>query len=420
MNLAAQVADAVIGSTPTATPAQPLTDPNHKMHALTWQGKQNIQYIEAPRPLITDQRDILLKVTATTICGSDLHLYSGAMPNMKQNDIPGHEFMGVVQEVGTQVEKIKVGMRVVVAFDIACGTCEFCKREEFTACSETNPSLLMETMYGHRCAALYGYSHLTGGVPGGQSEYVRVPFADVNCLEIPANLSDEQVLYLSDVIPTSYHGLELARVNAGDKVGIWGLGPIGIMAARWCQIRKAGRIIGIDSVPERLDFAKKMGIEVLNFKEVNILKSLQEMTGGLDAGIECAGFEYPKTLTHKVEIAVGLETDTCDILSEMIYAVRPYGRIGIIGVYSGFTNHFPIGAMMEKHILVQGGQSPTQKHWKMCLEKIQSGELDPTFIITHRGTLDQGAEFYKLFHAREQGIIKLFLRPVGYEPPQKN
>jgi len=420
MNLMAQAADAIVGSAPTATPAQPLTDPSCPMRALAWKGKQDIQYIEAPRPLITDQRDIVLKVTATTICGSDLHLYTGAMPNMHSGDIPGHEFMGIVISAGSEVQKIKVGARVVVAFDIACGNCDFCKREEYTACSETNPSLLMENMYGHRSAALYGYSHLTGGVPGGQAEYVRVPFADVNCLEIPAELSDEQVLYLSDVVPTAYHGTELARVSEGDKVGVWGLGPVGIMAAKWCQVRKAGRVIGIDCVPERLDFAKKMGIEVLNFKEVNVLQALKEMTGGLDAGIECAGFEYAKTITHKVEMAIGLETDTCDILSEMIYAVRPYGRIGIIGVYSGYTNHFPIGAMMEKQILVQGGQSPTQKHWKMCLEKIQKGEIDPTFMITHRGTLAQGPELYKQFHAREDGMIKVFLRPVGYQPESKS
>jgi len=308
----------------------------------------------------------------------------------------------------------------VVAFGICCGKCEYCLREEYTACDTTNPSKLMEEMYGHRSAGLYGYSHLTGGIPGGQAEYVRVPFADMNCLIVPDNLPDEQALYLSDVIPTAYHGTELAGVGNGSTVAIWGLGPIGLMAARWAQLRKAGRIIGIDCIPERLNVARNhLGIEVINFKEQDTCKTLEALVpGGLDVTIEAAGFEYPTTLRHKAEMAVGLETDTADILTEMITSTRKFGVVSIIGVYSGTCNHFPIGAMMEKGLTMRGGQSPTQKYWKMCLEKIRSGELDPTFIITHKATLAAGPQLYDKFFNRKDGVIKVFLRPAGILPAQ--
>jgi len=382
------------------------------MKALAWMGKKDVQVIEAPRPLVTDPGDVVLKITATTICGSDLHLYSGVMPDMHKGDILGHEFMGIVEDVGPEVKNIHQGQRVVVAFDIACGACDYCKRQEYTACDTTNPSKLMEEMYGHRCAGFYGYSHLTGGFPGGQAQYVRVPFADVNCLVVPDNLPDEKVLYLSDVIPTAFHGTELANVQPGSTVGIWGLGPIGLMTARWCQIRGAKKIIGIDRVPERLAVAKNyLKIDTIDFSQEKVLDRINEMVpGGVDCAIECAGYEYPKTILHKVEQALNLETDTADILAEMIYATRKFGYIGIIGVYAGFTNHFPIGAMMEKGLHVSGSQSPTQKYWKMCLEKIQSGEVEP-FFLTHKGTLLDAPEFYKMFRERVNGVIKVFMRP---------
>jgi len=414
MNALSHAADAVLGSVPTSTPTQPLVDESRKMKALIWHGKKDIKYVDKPRPLITDQRDIVLKITATTICGSDLHLFTGAMLDMHDGDILGHEFMGIVEDVGSQVTKIQKGQRVVVAFDIACGTCSYCKREEYTACDTTNPSKLMETMYGHRSAALYGYSHLTGGVPGGQAEYVRVPFADVNCLPIPEGVTDEQVLFLSDVVPTAYHGTELADVKEGSTVAIWGLGPIGLMAARWCQIRKAARIIGIDYVPERLALAQKvLNIETINFKEQDTCKTLEKLVpGGVDCAIEAAGFEYATTMKHKVERALNLETDACDILTECITSLRKFGTLSIIGVYSGFTNHFPIGAMMEKDLIIKGGQSPTQKYWHMCLAKIQAGELDPTFIITHKLSLADGPALYPKFNDKTDGVIKVFLRPA--------
>jgi len=383
------------------------------MNALAWMGKKDIQVISAPRPMITDQRDIVLKITATTICGSDLHLYSGAMPDMYKGDIIGHEFMGIVEDVGTEVKTLHQGQRVVVAFDIGCGTCDYCKREEYTACDTTNPSKLNEEMYGHRLGAFYGYSHLTGGVPGGQAQYARVPFADVNCLVIPDDVPDEKALYLSDAVPTAYHGTELANVRPGCTVAIWGLGPIGLMAARWSQIRGARKIIGIDKVPERLAIARNvLKIDTIDFSKEKTVNRIQELVpGGVDCAIECAGFEYAKSIVHKVERALNLETDTADILAEMIYATRKFGNISIIGVYAGFCNHFPIGAMMEKDLIVKGGQSPTQRYWKMCLEKIVSGEVDPTFFVTHKGSLQDGPTLYKLFYEKKEGVVKVFLRP---------
>jgi len=393
-------------------PTRPFLDPEKKMRALIYDGKKKISYVEKPKPLISHPKDILLKVTASTICGSDLHLFSGNMSGMEKGDILGHEFMGVVEEIGAEVKKIQVGERVVVSFDIACGQCNFCKREEYTACEVTNDNEDVKAFYGHKTSALFGYSHLTGGVQGGQAEFVRVPFADVNCLPIPDNVDDEHALYLSDVVPTSYHGTELGSVKEGSSVGIWGLGAVGLLTAKWCKIKKAGKIIGIDCIPERLQMAKKLGIEVINFKEQDTLKAIFEKSPtGLDVSIECAGFEYAKTWYHKLERSIGLETDTADILTECVKATRPFGSIAIIGVYSGYCNHFPIGAIMEKSLVIKCGQSPTQKYWEFCLEKIRSGEFDPTFIISHHAKLKDGPELYEKFYNREEGMIKVFLRP---------
>lgn len=367
-------------------------------------------------PKLTDQRDVILKITATTVCGSDLHLYKNTMLDMHDGDILGHEFLGVIEEKGTEVKQFKVGERVVVAFNIACGQCQFCLREEFSLCDTTNPSKLQEQLYGQKTAALFGYSHLTGGVPGGQAEYVRVPFADVNCLAIPSDVSDEKALYLSDVIPTSYHGCEIGRVREGSTVAIWGLGPIGLLQARWCQLLGAKRIIGIDCVPERLDVARKiLSIETINFKEEDTKKTLLQMVPeGVDCALEAAGFDYAKSTLHKVEVFLNLETDAGDILSEMIYCTRKGGTVSIIGVYNNTVNHFPIGAMMEKHLTMVGGQSYTQKHWKMCLEKMQQGLFDPTFIISHRLTLKDVPQFYEQFEQKQNGALKCFVRPETF------
>jgi threonine dehydrogenase-like Zn-dependent dehydrogenase len=260
---------------------------------------------------------------------------------------------------------------------------------------------------------MLGYSHLTGGYPGAQAEYTRVPYADVNCLPVPDYIPDETALYLSDIIPTSYFGTELGGVKQGSTVAIWGQGPVGLLIARWCQIKGASKIIGIDCVPERLAVAQNvLGINVINFKLENVKTSLDALVpGGPEIAIEAAGPDYPKSLTHKIETAIGLETDACDILTEMISCVKKFGTVSIIGAYAGLTNHFPIGAMMEKGLTMNGGQCPTQKYWPVCLEKIRTGEMNPAFVVSHKGTLADGPELYKKFYRKEDGVIKVFLRP---------
>jgi len=413
----ANIADAVMGDRETVVPMKAATDISKTMHALVWHGKYDVRYDEVPRPMLTDPRDALIQITATSICGSDCHLYSNSVPLMKNGDILGHEFMGQVLEVGADVKKISVGDRVVVAFDIACGDCTACKREEYSGCKGTNPSNVQKMNYGHRTSAIFGYSHITGGVSGGQSEFVRVPIADVNCLPLPDKLPDDVALYLSDIIPTAYFGVENARVGEGDTVGIWGLGPVGLLCARWCQIRGAKRVIGIDRVPERLDLAKKsLGIEVINYDKEDAVKALENMVpDGLDCGIECAGSEYSKSFRSKVEMATGLQDDTSDILTEIITAVRPFGRIAVVGVYVGKANHFPIGAFMEKGQTMVGGQCPVQRFWKVCLEAVEQGKMDPRFVVTTRGKLSDGPALYKSFFNKDEGVIKTFLRPDGME-----
>jgi len=412
MNVIAQMSNYMSGEREVEVPARPNLDENKKMHAVIWHGKNDVRYVDVPTPLITDSRDIILRVTASTICGSDLHMYSGGVTPMHDGDILGHEFMGTIEEVGSDVTNLQQGQRVVVSFPIACGTCDFCTRKEFTGCKTTNPSNLMKDKYGHRTAAIFGYSHLTGGVPGGQAEFVRVPYAEVNCLPVPEDLPDEKVLLLSDVVPTAFHGVETAEVKPGDKVAIWGLGPIGLMAAKLCTLRNAGLVVGIDRVKERLELAKSIGIQTINFSDEDVLKTLSDYApDGFDVVIECAGFEASKTMLHKIEQTFMVETDTSDVFEEMFSALRPFGRCSVLGVYVGYANHFPVGAMMEKGITITSGQAPVQKYWKDCLEMIKSGELDPTFMFTHRRSLSDAPELYKKFSNREEGVIKVFLRP---------
>jgi threonine dehydrogenase-like Zn-dependent dehydrogenase len=335
------------------------------------------------------------------------------MPGMKSGDILGHEFMGVVEEVGPAVKEIQKGQRVVVSFDIACGECAFCMRKEFSACCVTNPSDKQEPLYGTRTSAIFGYSHLTGGIAGGQAEFVRVPFADTNCLPIPDELPDIKALYLSDIIPTSYHGTELGNVSQGDTVAIWGLGPVGLLTALWCKIKGASVIVGIDNVPERLEIAKhKLGIEVIDFSKEKVVQTLlAKFPVGVDVAIECAGFEYSKTLKHKIERTLMLETDSADIFEEMFQSVRCFGRVAVIGVYAGYANHFPVGAMMEKDLTVRCGQCPVQRYWKKNLEHLLAGEFDPAIVVTTKGCLSEAPALYKKFQERKEGTIKVFLRP---------
>jgi len=310
---------------------------------------------------------------------------------------------------------------VVAAFNIACGSCEYCKKGLFTACDTTNSSSLMKKLYGHKTAGIFGYSHLTGGFAGGQAEYARIPFADVNLLAIPNDIPDEKALYLSDIVPTSYHAVIECNPQKDDVIGIWGLGPIGLLVAQWLKVKGVRRIVGIDNVTERMTTAhEKFGVECIDFDDVkDVSKRIQELVpGGLDRAIDCAGFRYAKSTMHKVQRAIGLETDTPEILNEAIRSVKKFGTISVIADYFGTTNGFMIGAVMEKGIRLIGcGQAPVQRYMKECLEYIRRGEFDPTLILTHRFRLEAFPEIYKRFDHKEAGMMKVFVETKFSAPP---
>eukprot|EP01105_Mastigella_eilhardi_P007764 TRINITY_DN1942_c0_g1_i4.p1 TRINITY_DN1942_c0_g1~~TRINITY_DN1942_c0_g1_i4.p1 ORF type:complete len:416 (-),score=100.23 TRINITY_DN1942_c0_g1_i4:620-1867(-) len=399
---------------PIATPTQPVKT-GERMMALTWQGTASVKVIGVSRPGITDERDVIVRVALAAVCGSDLHLYHNELKAMQKGDILGHEFVGTVEQAGSEVRQIQKGMRVAVSCVIADGTCNYCKQGMFSLCDNTNPSGLMEKLFGHRTAGLFGYSHLTGGYPGGQAQFVRVPFADVNCLPLPDNVSNEQAIFLCDNLCTGWHGNALANVGEDQQhssVAIWGAGPVGLMAALSAKKRGATRIVVIDSVPQRLLMASKLGAtDVINYKEQNVITGLHDIIpAGPDVCIECVGFRYAKSRTHKIEKTLMLETDAIDTVSEMARAVRKGGTISLIGDFFAFANHYPIGALMEKSVRVVGGQVFVQKYWRELLERIQKGEIDPSAVVTDRLPLSKGAEAYKIFD--EKSAIKVLLNPA--------
>ncbi|EIN14208.1 GroES-like protein [Punctularia strigosozonata HHB-11173 SS5] len=410
-------------------PVETVVHPEYKhrqdgsrMKALAWFGTQDVRLVDAPIPDITEPDDVIVQVTGTTICGSDLHLYHGEIMTLQKGDILGHEFMGKVDRVGPNVTNLQVGQRVVASFQIACGECGYCKQKLSSFCDRTNNSSLQNYMYGNRDAGFFGYSHFTGGFPGGQAEYVRVPKGNVNLLPVPDDVPDEKVIYLSDILPTSYHAVVDTGVKQGDVVGIWGLGPIGMCAAKWAQLKGASRVIGIDRVPERLAFAKeKLGIEVVDFsKDKDVpTKVLELVPGGLDVALDCGTFHQPKTLMHKVQKALMLETDVPEIVNEMIVSVRKMGRCGIIAAYAGFANQFNIGALMEKGVrFIGNGQAPVHLYWEEILnEYILPGKFDPAFIITHRVPIDDMVELYQRFDKRDAGVEKVFVETRFSSPP---
>jgi len=392
------------------------------MKALAWFGANDVRLIEAPIPDVVDDDDIVLKVTGTTICGSDLHLYHGEIMALKKGDILGHEFMGTVDRIGKNVTKLHVGDRVVTSFQVACGSCLYCKKKLSSFCEKTNDSTLMETMYGKRDAGFFGYSHFTGGYAGGQAEYVRVPFGDVNCLKLPDSVPDEAALYLSDVLPTSYHAVVDTGVTTGNVVGIWGLGPIGIAAARWCQLKGAKRIIGIDGVETRLKMAEeRLGIETINFRvHKDVVKRIKEMVPlGLDVALDCGTFHEPKSLTHKIQKTLMLETDNPETINEAILAVRKMGRIGIIAAYAGYANGINIGAIMETGIrLIGNGQAPVHLYWEEILnDYLLTGKFDTKFLVTHRVSIDDFPKLYAAFDTRPPGVEKVFVETQFSNPP---
>ncbi|KAF6747523.1 R,R-butanediol dehydrogenase [Ephemerocybe angulata] len=403
---------------PLPTVVHPESDPDPSgatMRALAWFGNADVRMIDAPVPAITEPDDVIVKVTASTICGSDLHLYHGEIMTMKKGDILGHEFMGVVDKVGPNVTNLTPGQRVVASFQIACGECEFCQKKLSSMCDRTNDSSLQKAMYGTADAGFFGYSHFTGGYAGGQAEYVRVPKGNVNLLPIPDNVPDEHALYLSDILPTSYHAVVDTGVEKGDTVAIWGLGPIGQCAAYWAKSKGASRVIGIDCVPFRLAFAEeKLGIETINFKEhKDVPKRIREIVGdkGVDVAIDAGTFHEPKSLKHKVQKFMMLETDVPETINEMLVSVRKMGRCGMIAAYAGFANGVNVGALMEKGVrLIGNGQAPVHKYWKEILEEyIMSGAFDPSFIVTHRVPLEDMPRLYAAFDKRAGGVEKVIV-----------
>ena len=392
------------------------------MKALCWFGTNDVRIEDVPEPKILNSRDAIVKITSTAICGSDLHLYDGYMPTMEKGDILGHEPMGEVVEVGSGVTNLKVGDRVVVPFTISCGECFFCKRELYSLCDNSNPNAKTAAkMMGHTTAGIFGYSHLTGGFAGGQAEYLRVPFADVGPIKIPDGLPDEKVLFLSDIFPTGYMAAENADIEEGDTVAVWGAGPVGQFAIQSAWMLGAGRVIAIDSVSERLRLAEEKGkAETINFDEENVYERLQEMTGGIgpDRCIDAVGCEAftggtPDGIIDAVSTATYLATDRLHVLRQAVWCCRKGGTISVPGVYVGFGNQFPIGAFMNKALTLKTGQTHMQKYMPPLLEKIQNGEIDPSFIITHELPLEEAPSAYEMFKHKHDECIKVVLKPGG-------
>ena len=390
------------------------------MKALCWHGKGDIRCDSVDDPTIEDDGDIIIKVTSCAICGSDLHLMDGYMPTMESGDVLGHETMGEVIEVGRSVKKFQVGDRVVVPFNMACGQCYFCKKQLFSLCDRSNRNAEMaRKVMGHSPSGLFGYSHMLGGYAGGQAEFLRVLFADVGPIKVPDGLPDDQVLFLSDIFPTGYMAAENAQIEPGDTVAIWGCGPVGQFAIQSAWMLGAGRVIAIDTVPERLEMARSHGkAETLDFKDVNVYDALMEMTGGRgpDSCIDCVGTEADAgasadSMLDKAKAALMLGTDRPHVLREMIFSCRKGGTLSIPGVYVGMVDHLPFGPAMNKALTFKMGQTHTHRYLEPLLQKVVEGEIDPSFVITHHATLEEGPDMYKAFRDKTDGCVKVVMRP---------
>jgi threonine dehydrogenase-like Zn-dependent dehydrogenase len=391
------------------------------MKALVWHKPTDIRCDEVPDPKIEHPRDAIIKVTCCAICGSDLHLYNGYIPAMKSGDIMGHETMGEVVEVGAEAKgALKVGDRVVIPFTIFCGECEQCKRGNYSVCERSNRNKeLAEKVFGRTTAGLFGYSQLTGGYPGGQAEYLRVPYADKTHIKVPKDgLSDEQLLFLSDIFPTGWQGAVQCDIEPTDTVAIWGAGPVGQMAIRSAILLGAKQVIAIDRVPERLDMARAGGATTVNFDEESVIERLDELTNGKgpEKCIDCVGMEahitsHIDSMYDRVKQAVMAESDRPHVLREMIYVCRPAGTISIPGVYSGLIDKIPFGAAMNKGLTFRTGQTHVNRWTDDLLRRIEEGQIDPSFVITHSVGLEQGPEMYQTFRDKQDGCIKVVLKP---------
>ncbi len=388
------------------------------MKATVWKRPNTVEVEEVPDPKILNSQDAIVKITSTAICGSDLHLLQAYVPAMVPGDILGHEFMGEVVEVGPGVNNLKVGDRVVVPFPISCGVCFACQKGMYSICENSNPNAWMaEKLFGHSMAGVFGYSHLTGGYAGGQAEYARVPFADVGPLKVPDGMTDEQALFLSDILPTGYMGAEMCDIQPGDTIAVWGCGPVGQFAIASAYLLGAERVIAIDRFPYRLQMAReKAGAETLNYEEVDVIDALKEMTGGRgpDACIDAVGMEAhghgPMYLYDRAMHAARLETDRPVALREAIMACRNGGTVSVIGAYGGFIDKFPMGSIMNRSLTIKAGQCHVQRYMQPLLEHIQNGDIDPTFIITHTLPLDQAPHGYHIFKNKLDNCEKVVLK----------
>jgi threonine dehydrogenase-like Zn-dependent dehydrogenase len=389
------------------------------MRATCWYGTKNVQVTHVPDPQILNSRDAIVRITRTAICGSDLHLYNGMIPTMKRGDVLGHEFMGEVVEVGPDVKNLSIGDRVVVPFPIACGHCLQCERELYSLCENSNPNAWMaEKMWGYSPCGIFGYSHMLGGYAGGQAEFARVPFADVGPLRVPESVSDEQALFLSDIFPTGYMAAEACNIQPGDIVAVWGCGPVGQFAIKSAFLLGAERVIAIDRFPYRLRMAReKGGAETINYEEMDVREALKDMTGGRgpDACIDAVGMEghapgawgaYDWT-----KQAMMLETDRPVALRQAILACRSGGIISVAGVYGGFIDKFPIGAIVNRSLTLKSGQTHVHRYMRPLLDRIDRKEIDPSFVITHRMSLDEAPKGYDLFVKKQDECMKVVMTP---------
>ncbi|WP_437223931.1 zinc-dependent alcohol dehydrogenase [Planctomicrobium sp. SH661] len=390
------------------------------MKAICWHGRGDVRCESVPDPVIADPTDMIVRITATAICGSDLHLYDGLMPTMQAGDVLGHEPMGIVEEVGREVKNFSKGDRVVIPFTISCGQCWFCENQLFSLCDQSNPNAeIARKVMGHSPAGLFGYSHMLGGFSGGQAEYMRVPYADVSPLKIESDLPDEKVLFLSDIFPTGYMAAENAQIQPGDTVAVWGCGPVGLFAMQSAWMLKAGRVIAIDRVPERLELARTFGkAETIDFSQLDVYTALMEMTAGRgpDSCIDAVGAEAHGTGTwdaiyDNVKQKFALTTDRAHVLREAIFCCRKGGTLSIPGVYVGYPDKLPFGALMNKGLTVKTGQTHVAKYHRMLLKKIEAGEINPAQIITHRVSLEEAPRAYQTFRDKRDQCVKVVIVP---------
>ncbi|GAB3037011.1 zinc-dependent alcohol dehydrogenase [Mycobacterium bourgelatii] len=389
------------------------------MKATVYAGRNSVEVQTVPDPTILNDRDAIVRITSTAICGSDLHLYDGYIPTVQRGDVLGHEFMGEVVEVGKGVTNLRAGDRVVVPFPIACGACSACERDLYSLCENSNPNAgIAEKLMGHSPAGLFGYSHMLGGFAGGQAEYARVPFADVGPLKVDDDLTDDQVLFLSDILPTGYMGAEMCDIKSGDIVAVWGAGPVGLFAMVSALLLGAAKVVAIDQVPYRLELAKKLGATPLNFAETSVLEELQDMTAGRgpDHCIDAVGMEARNSTTavdayDRVKQAMRLETERPHALREAAMSCRNGGTISIVGVYGGLMDKFPIGAVMNRSLTIKTGQCHVHRYMRPLLELIRKGEIDPTMIISHHLELDQAPHGYEIFKHKQDNCTKVILKP---------